>query len=66
MRARKKSPLKSRPGTRRRVGISRRHFLGGILGVGSAMALGVALKHRREERLSLHEADFYKLHDPTG
>jgi len=66
MRESKKSPLKPRPRARRPFGISRRHFLGGILGMGSAMALGLALKHRREEGLSLHEADFYKRHDPAG
>jgi len=42
--------------------ISRRHFLGGIIGIGTATALGLVPEARRPDRLSAHEAAFYKPH----
>jgi len=46
--------------------ISRRHFLGGIIGIGTAAALGLVPESRRQDRLSAHEADFYKPHGLAG
>ena len=66
MRKRKKSPLNLRQGAVQRSLISRRHFLGGIIGIGTATALGLVLEHKRSDRLSLHEAAFYKPHDLAG
>ena len=46
--------------------ISRRNFLGGMMGLGTVSALALRLAYGREERLSMHEADFYRLHDLAG
>ena len=66
MRKRHKSPLNPRQGAVQRSLISRRHFLGGMIGMGTATALGPVLEHRHGDRLSLHEATFYKPHDLAG
>jgi len=61
MKKRQNSRHKSAQGVMRPL-ISRRHFLGGIIGIGTATALGLVPEARRQNRLSAHEAEFYKPH----
>lgn len=65
MKKRRNSPRKPAQGASRPL-ISRRRFLGGVLGIGTAATLGLGPEGRRQDRLSAHEADFYRPHGLAG
>ncbi len=66
MRKRHKIPWNPRQGAVQRPRISRRHFLGGLIGIGTARSWALVLNQSHEERLSLHEADYYRIQDLAG